>query len=145
MGEESFADEGQAKLALLEATKEFVAGFGEPCKCEVSGVTSIAGRKTECSHTAGKLADLVRGAMKEVAFAYEVGDEQCACPNHAASLAKSSGKTMLFVVGDEKTNCETTARLALARAKFRAAMEAIVEAESLAETDTAESAADSNS
>ncbi len=43
----------------------------------------------------------------------------------AATLAKSSGAKKEFVVAGEKTCCEMTARLNLARAKYKAAVEAL--------------------
>jgi len=78
-------------------------------------------------------------AMKSVRLTYVVGDEACDCPHAAASLAKTSGKPKLFVVGNEKTECEVTARLNLARAKYRAMVEALAEAEKKMETVSKES------
>jgi hypothetical protein len=129
VGKEKFADAGEAKMALVAATEEFVDGFAKPHVCNVSGTTTIAGQKTECSKTAAKLTGLMANAMKSVRLTYAVGDEACDCPHAAASLAKTSGKPKLFVVGKEKTECEVTARLNLARAKYRAMVEALAEAE----------------
>jgi len=78
-------------------------------------------------------------AMKSVRLTYVVGDEACDCPHAAASLAKTSGKPKLFVVGNEKTECEVTARLNLARAKYRAMVEALAEAEKKMKTVSKES------
>ena len=50
-------------------------------------------------------------------------------PTRATKLAKDSGKEKLFVVGDTKTCCEKTARLNLARAKYKAAVEAMLTAQ----------------
>jgi hypothetical protein len=129
VGKEKFADAGEAKMALVAATEEFVDGFAKPHVCNVSGTTTIAGQKTECSKTAAKLTGLMANAMKSVRLTYAVGDEACDCPHAAASLAKTSGKPKLFVVGKEKTECEVTARLNIARAKYRAMVEALAEAE----------------
>ncbi len=129
VGKEKFADAGEAKMALVVATEEFVDGFAKPHVCNVSGTTTIAGQKTECSKTAAKLTGLMANAMKSVRLTYAVGDKACECPHAAASLAKTSGKPKLFVVGNEKTECEVTARLNLARAKYRAMVEALAEAE----------------
>ncbi len=129
VGKEKFTDAGKAKLALVSATEKYVDGFANPNVCKVSGTTTIAGQKTECSKTAAKLAGLMTEAMKSVHLTYVVGEETCACPHAAASLAESSGKPKLFVVGKEKTKCEVTARLNLARAKYRAMVEALAKAE----------------
>lgn len=139
VGKEKFEDAGKAKLALVSATEEFVENFASPQVCKVSGTTSIAGQKTECSKTAAKLTGIMANAMKTVHLTYAVGDETCDCPNHAASLAKKSGQAKLFVVGKEKTECEVTARLNLARAKYRAMVEAIAEAEKQAEAVSSDS------
>ena len=139
VGKEKFADAGEAKMALVTATEKFVDGFAKPNVCKISGTTTIAGQKTECSKTAAKLTSLMANAMKGVHFTYAVGDETCDCPHAAASLAKTSGKPKLFVVGKEKTECEVTARLNLARAKYRAMVEALAEAEKKTEDVSKES------
>ena len=136
---EKFEDANEAKLALVTATEAFVVNFANPHVCKVSGTTTIAGQKTECSKTAAKLTVLVTSAMKNVRLTYAVGDEACDCPHAAASLAKSSGKPKLFVVGEEKTECEVTARLNLALAQYRAMVKAIVEAEKKTEAVSEES------
>jgi len=123
-----YENDADAKLALVEATEEFVAAFAEPKTCKVSGTTSIAGQKTECSESAAKLASLMSVALKSVEQTYSVDGESCNCPHAAAALAKSSGKAKLFVVGTEKTECEVTARLNLARAQYKAMIEALAAA-----------------
>ena len=109
VGEDQFDKESDAKVALVSATEKFIQEFATPCICEVSGVTSVAGQELHCSKSAAKLASLVTEAMNDVHFTYLVGDEECACPKHAESLAKATGEKKLFVVGDEKTACQTTA------------------------------------
>ncbi len=140
VGKEKFTDADKAKLALVSATEKFVDSFANPHVCKVSGTTTIAGQKTQCSKTAAKLAGLVTEATKNIHLTFVVGEKTCDCPHAAASLAKSTGKPKLFVVGKEKTECEVTARLNLARAKYRAVVEALVKAEneteSEAETET---------
>ncbi|NOY41716.1 MAG: hypothetical protein GXP26_07770 [Planctomycetes bacterium] len=139
VGKEKFEDKGKAHLALVSATEEFVDDFANPQVCKISGTTTIAGQKTECSKTAAKLTGLMADAMKSVHLTYAVGEEDCDCPLAAASLAKTSGKPKLFVVGKEKTECEVTARLNLARAKYRAMVKALAKAEKKAAADTKES------
>ena len=136
---EKFEDANEAKLALVSATEAFVEKFANPHVCKVSGTTTIAGQKTECNKTAAKLAGLVNTAMKNVRMTYAVGDEACECPHAATSLAKSSGKAKLFVVGEEKTECEVTARLNLALAQYRAMVKAIMDTEKKTEAASEES------
>jgi hypothetical protein len=138
ISKEKFSDAGKAKLALVLATEEFVDNFANPKVCKISGTTSIAGQKTECTKTAAKLAGLMTNAMKTVKISYAVGEETCDCPHAAASLAKTSGEPKLFVVGKEKTQCEVTARLNLARAKYRAMVTALAKAEKEAKASTEE-------
>lgn len=141
VGKEEFTDADKAKFALVSATEKFVDSFANPHVCKVSGTTTIAGQSTKCSKTAAKLASLVADATKSIHLTFAVGEETCDCPHAAASLAKSTGKPKLFVVGKEKTECEVTARLNLARAKYRAVVEALAkaeketEAEAVAETE----------
>ena len=125
VGKEKFEDASEAKLALVTATEEFVAAFAEPKTCKVSGTISIAGQKTHCSESAGNLASLLATSMKGVQQTFLVGDEQCECPHAAAALAEKSGLPTLCVVGKEKTECSVTARLNLARARYRAMVEAL--------------------
>lgn len=136
VGNATFDNKNDAQVALVNATEAYLEEFGKPCKCAVSGLTTVAGKSMQCEKTAAKLASLVNQAMDGVYLTYKVGDEQCHCPNQAASLAKQSGNTKLYVVGEECTDCKTTARLNLARAKFRAAVEALVAAEQKAEANS---------
>jgi hypothetical protein len=134
VGKQSFDCETSATTALVEATEKFVADFATPCKCEVSGKTTVAGAEVCCDTLAAEKAKLVADAMKKVEMTYLVGEQKCDCPEQAATLAKESGKTQLFVVNGESTCCSTTARLKLAQAKYKAAVEALVAAEAKAQT-----------
>jgi hypothetical protein len=134
VGKATFDNENDAKVALVNATEAYLEEFSKPCKCEVSGLTTVAGKSMQCEKTAANLASLVSEAMDDVYLTYKVGDQECHCPNQATSLASQSGNTKLYVVGEECTDCKTTARLNLARAKFRAAVEALVAAEQKSET-----------
>jgi len=78
--------------------------------------------------------------MDAVKVSFVVGDKTCHCPNEAKTLAKASGAKRLFVVGDEKTSCELTSRrLNLARAKYRAAVQALAKQVSAEDGATDES------
>jgi hypothetical protein len=98
----------------------------------MSGQLTLAGQAQGCENTAAHAAKLMQQAMAKVRFTYLVGEKACHCPVEAESLAKESGKKRLFVVGEEKTHCEMTARLNLARAKYKAAIEAMVQAQAAA-------------
>ena len=74
---------------------------------------------------AGEIAPNIKKAMDTVAVSYKVGDKACSCPVEAKATAKSSGRKMMFVVKEEATECEQTARLNLAKAKYQAALVAM--------------------
>ena len=126
VGEEKFETKQAAFTSLVEQTEAMVEEFTTPCKCEESGTTTIAGTKCNCPVKAGETTELVKKAVSEVHMAYAVGDETCNCPNKAAEMAKEAGVEKTFVVNGEKTSCEMTARLNLARAKYKAAVAAMV-------------------
>jgi hypothetical protein len=127
-----FDCKSNAHAALVEATEKFVAAYTKPHTCPASGQVTLAGRVQSCGKTAAHTAELMQQAVAKVKFTYLVGEEECNCPVKAGKLAKESGKEKLFVVGKEKTCCETTARLNLARAKYKAAIEAMVQAQAAA-------------
>lgn len=133
VAEKSFAKKGEAMLALASATEKFVADFATTSECKVSGKFTVAGKELCCSVMAGQRAELAKKAMSKVEMAYLVGEKECACPTQAASLAKESGKDKLFVVAGEKTGCSVTARVKLAQAKYKAAVEALAKADAPAE------------
>ena len=124
-----FEDKGKAFTSLVESTESFVNKFAEPCKCEVSGKTTIAGKTCDCPVEAGKRAEIVKTAMASVKMSYKVGDKTCNCPVEAATLASKSDAKKEFVVNNECTECEMTARLNLAHAKYKAAVQALAKAE----------------
>ena len=88
VGEDKFETKQAAYTSLIEKTEAMVEDFVTPCKCEVSGTTSIAGTKCNCPVKAGETAELVKKAVEGVQLSYAVGDEVCNCPTHAAALAK---------------------------------------------------------
>jgi len=125
VAEKEYDAKEEAMVALADVTEKFVSDFATPHTCDVSGKTSICGSSMGCEVSAGKLAEKAKAAMKLVSLSYKVGDEECSCPNHAASLAKESGAQKHFVIGEESTCCEVDARIKLARAKYAAAVKAI--------------------
>ena len=125
VGKSTFEKKDEAYTSLVSETETFVKDFITPCKCETSGSTKIAGESCQCSVMAGEKAELVKSAVEKVNMSYLVGEKTCSCPHEADALAKSSEAEKQFVVGEEKTCCEKTARLNLARAKYKAAVEAL--------------------
>ena len=125
VAKKSYSTEPKAFAALADATDAFVKEFAKPSKCDVSGEFKVAGKSVCCEVMAGETAKLVKDAMDKVKMTYLVGDQKCDCPVEAKELAKKEGKQRVFLVAKEKLCCGTTARLALARAKYKAAVEAL--------------------
>jgi hypothetical protein len=130
VAEQAYETEQAAKLALLEATEQFVDTFAESKVCQQSGNITVAGQTVCCPTAASAIAKKALEAMNGVRLTYQVGEKQCGCSVEADKLAQESGDVKLCVVGDEKTACEVTARLTLARAKYRAAVLATLPAQS---------------
>jgi len=122
VGTKKFDDETAAFTGLVEETEKFVDQFSKPQECKVSGAISIGGQECSCSVMAGEIAQNLKKAMDTVAVSYKVGDKACSCPVDAKATAKSSGLKMMFVVNEEATECEQTARLNLAKAKYQAGL-----------------------
>jgi hypothetical protein len=137
VAEKVYEDKAEAMTALAEVAEKFVADFSEPHTCQVSGTTSIAGKSLKCSDTAGKMASTIKEAIKTVSMTYKVGDETCSCPTKAAEMAKEAGTHQHFVVGGEETCCNIDARVKLAAAKYKAALEALASLEAPAEETAA--------
>ncbi len=130
VADKSFDSEADAKAALVDATEQFVAAFVEPKVCKESGNITVAGQKACCEATAAQISKVAKEAMDKVKLTYLVGEKSCSCPIEAAKMAKDSGDATVFCIGEEKTQCKVTARLNLARAKYKAAVLALMQAES---------------
>ena len=130
VADKKFDSESDAQAALIEATESFVATFTKPHTCPQSGQVTLAGQVQTCENAAAQTAQLMQQAMDQVKVAYVVGERECNCPVEAAKVAKESGQELQYVVGTEKTCCEKAARLNLARAKYKAAVEALVKTQS---------------
>ena len=138
VAKKKYDNQVDAMTALAEVTEKFVNDFATPSTCQVSGTTSVAGQRLHCSEKAANVAKAIEDAMHEVSLSYKVGDEECHCPTQAATLAKESGEKQLFVVGENTTCCPVDARIKLAHAKYRAALQALLAMEQT-ETETVES------
>lgn len=125
VGDDAFDSEETAYVKLVEVTEKFVNDFATPCKCEVSGKTTIAGETCDCPVKAGEKTELVKAAMEKVSLTYKVGKETCGCPVTAKEMAAKAGETVSYVVGDEECGCEYQARLMVAHAKYKAALAAL--------------------
>ncbi len=137
--QQSFENKEQAMLMLVSMTEAMVDEFATPATCQKSGTTTIAGKEMHCSATASKIALDLKQAMDSVKVSYKVGDKTCHCPNEAQAVAKASGEETLFVVNGEKTSCELTNRLNVARAKYRAALQTLANQAAADDADSAES------
>ncbi len=137
VGDEKFDSQAAAMTLLVSKTEAMVSEFTTASKCEHSGTTTIAGHSCKCPVEAGETVKKVNSAVALVVMNYKVGEETCSCPNAAKTMAKKAGVTPVFVVDGVETSCEATARLALARAKYKAAIQAV------AASDPAKTAQDS--
>lgn len=135
----NYAQQPDAFAALVQETEQFVNTFVTPCKCEASGKTTIAGQAIGCCNAAAKQSELVSTAVNKVRMGYKVGDEVVCCAKHAAKLSKEKNSAVVYVVDDESTQCELTARLKIATAKYLAAVNA---ASSADVSDTASTLSD---
>ena len=127
--DKSYDAECDAKLALVEATEQFVAAYAEPKACQETGKVTVCGKELCCEGTAAQTAALAKAAMDKVEMTYMVGEKGCHCPVEAEKLAKESGDPTVYVVAGESTACNVTARLNLARAKYKAAVAAIMQSD----------------
>jgi hypothetical protein len=135
VGDETFESKEDAMLGLAEATETFVSTFASTHKCEASGTLTVAGKSMSCSVMAAKRAEVAKEAMDKVEMTYLVGTESCSCPMKAASLAKTTGEDKHFVIDGEETCCSIDARVRLAQAKYKAAVEALAKADVGTEAD----------
>ena len=126
VGDKTFDENEKAFVSLVEQTESLVKDIVTPSTCEKSGTHTVAGKSCSCSVEAGKNAELVKAAVAKIQMTYVVGKETCACAEMAGEKAKKSGEKVSFKVGDEEaTCCSMTARLKLAQAKYKAAVQAL--------------------
>ncbi|MEM7314122.1 MAG: hypothetical protein AAF497_13325 [Planctomycetota bacterium] len=125
VGKKQFHDQGKAMVALASETEKFVNTYVSTHKCDKSGMTFVAGQSMACGQSAAKIAKVAKEAMKTVSMTYKVGGESCNCPNMATALAKKSGEKKHFVIGKESTCCSVDARIKLAHAQYKAAVQAV--------------------
>lgn len=127
---QGFESETAAIESLAEATELFVTQFATPQTCAVSGKITVGGASTQCSKSAAETARLINEAINAVKVSYQVGETKCDCPEESKKLAAALDQPVIYVVNGQKTTCPHRQRLNTARAKYRAAVEAVAKAES---------------
>lgn len=83
----------------------------------------VLGKTFDCPKEASKARDEALAAIKTVSMKYVVDGKEIGSSEDVCPMAKKAGKVQ-YVVGTEKLNCETSARVTLARAQFEAAKKA---------------------
>ena len=91
--------------------------------------STVAGKEACCDEVASELTALVKKAMDGVEVTYLVGKEAVCCPDAAKALAEKTGEKIVPCVAGQESGCGSTSRLNLARARYRAAIEALVASE----------------
>ena len=133
VAEKTFETKQAAMTALVDQTESMVDAYIKPKTCEVSGATTVAGKACSCPVETAARTKAVEEAAKLVSMKYMVDGQEAACVNCAGARAKETGKPVEYVVAGQATTCEMTARLNLARAKYKAAVEAAVALEKKAD------------
>lgn len=83
----------------------------------------VLGKTFDCPKEASKARDEALAAIKTVSMKYVVDGKEVGASEDVCPMAKKFGKVQ-YVVGTEKLNCETAARVTLAKAQFEAAKKA---------------------
>jgi hypothetical protein len=115
-----------AMAALVDQTERFVNEFVSVRRCPASGTTFACGKSTSCSAQAEQWTSTIGQAVDKVKMCYVVDGQQTSCSASAEAQAQEKDAPVEYVVGDQKTTCPLSARLELARAKYRSAVQAMV-------------------
>ncbi len=83
----------------------------------------VLNRSFDSYDDAAKARDTAMGSVKLVKMKYMVDGKEVGCSTQVCPSAKKAGKVS-YVVGEDKTGCEVTARIALAKAQYDAAKKA---------------------
>lgn len=143
VGDKLFETETDAMVALTGLLDERVAELksiqysvnGKCGRCPLSAKALAKKAKTQVAYVVGgtefvdqtkaaQAVKLVSDAVANMMITYKVGDSSFRCGMSASAKAGESGKKISFMVGSETTCCEVSAKLMLAKAKVRAAVEA---------------------
>lgn len=145
VGDENFASKGEAMVkltALIEAevvkmqTVQFVAGG----KCHACPMTAkniakankakiayrVGGVDFESKDTASAVLVSIKKATSDMSLAYKVDGKTYKCSKTAGAKCKASKAKLTYLIGDEETGCETTAKLKNAERKYRKIVETAV-------------------
>ncbi len=145
VGEDVLTDRGEAIVrltALLDKEAEtlqsmqFVAG-GKCHRCPVTAKSVARKSKTALAYRVGgvdfekkegaeRALASIRDALADVRMEYKVDGKTFGCSKMAGAKCKEAGKKMTYVIGDEETGCQTTAKLKLAETKVRKIVETAV-------------------
>ncbi len=79
----------------------------------------VAGKSFDCPKEAAKVRDEAVAAIKLVSMKYIVDGKEVGSSTEVCPMAKKAGKVQ-YMVNGEKTPCETTARISLAKAQYEA-------------------------
>ena len=147
VGEDVLTDRGEATArltALLDKEAEtlqslqFVAG-GKCHRCPMTAKSVAVSTKTALAYRVGgvdfkkkedaeKALASVRDALASVRMEYKVDGKTYGCSKSAGAKCKEAGKKMRYVIGEDETGFQTTAKLKLAERKVRKIVETAVSA-----------------
>lgn len=142
VGEKTFEKEGEAVAKLTSLLEEELKAMqsvqysvgGECSRCPVTAKSMakkagskmmyrVAGVDFAEKEDADKTVKLVSEAVTKVKMAYKVDGKTFHCDKAAGAKCNKSGKKMTYVVGEEETPCQTSAKRMQAEAKIRKAVE----------------------
>lgn len=147
VADKTYVTEAEATDAYGKALESFVAdvttvkfAVGDQCMaCPMSAKDLAAkeGKKVQYrlasynfddAEVANKVAASAKDAASKVEMKMMVGDKCVSCPNEAAELAKKEGKSVQYVIGETKLECDKAAKIALTKARAQAAVATIAKA-----------------
>jgi len=142
VGEETFAGKTEAVVrlaALLEEEAESLQSVqfvvnGETHHCPKTARTVAEKSRTTVAYRVGgfdfaskeeaeKALASIHEALGNVSLAYDVGGKSYHCGQTAAAKSEETGKKITYVIGDEETSYEKSAKLKLAETKVRTIVE----------------------
>lgn len=123
---------GDAQVALKSDAKGGAkVTTGGECRSNDSKATNakavfcVAGQCFDSKDKAVKAAQVVTVAIKDVNLGYRVGSKNFYCDKMAGDEAAKTSQQIVFVVGENTTQCKVTARITLAKARLAAAAKAL--------------------
>lgn len=139
VGDEAFKTEGEATVRLASLVEKqvedmkvvhYVAGgtdyhcpktaAAKAKKAHAKLVYRVGGVDFSDQAKAEKAAVLASEKLGEVKMSYKVGKNTFCCDKMAGVKAKETGTKMVYVVGEEETNCQYEAKMLMAKAKLAA-------------------------